>query len=140
MTTYDTAVRPVQTPTWTRATVMKVWAAAALPMAALSWVVAPVLAHRFSGPTALPQALILGLTAGLIWQFVLVMIVVRREQGTLRWAVVQAALWLTPPTSPRTGKRGGKLWWLVLAGGTLLALEEMVPSIPSPVSRDQAAF
>jgi membrane protease YdiL (CAAX protease family) len=68
------------------------------------------------------------------------MIVVRREQGTLRWPVVKAALWLTPPTSPRTGKRGGKLWWLVLAGGMLLALEELVPAIPSPVSRDQAAF
>ena len=32
MTTYDTPVRTVQIPTWTRSTVMKVWAAAAIPM------------------------------------------------------------------------------------------------------------
>src|SRR3954452_4372903 len=140
MTTYDTPVRTVQIPTWTRSTVMKVWAAAALPMAILAWVVAPLMARTMSGPTALPRALILSLGAGLIWQFALVLIVIRREQGTFRWPVVKAALWLSAPTSPRTGKRGGGLWWLILVGALLLALEEMLPSIPSPVSRDQAAF
>ena len=44
------------------------------------------------------------------------------------------------PHEPATGKRGRKLWWVVLAGALLLALEEMLPSIPSPVMRDQAAF
>jgi membrane protease YdiL (CAAX protease family) len=140
MTTYDTAVRTVQTPTWSRATVIKVWAAAALPMAALSWVVAPVLAHRFSGPTALPQALILCLCAGLVWQFVLVMIVVRREQGSLRWPVVKKALWLNAPISPRTGQVSKRLWWLVVPGAALLALEEMLPTLPTPVSRDLGLF
>src|SRR4029453_2391497 len=90
MTTSDTATRAVHIPTWTRGTVLKVWAAAALPMGILAWIVAPALAHAFSGPLALPQALILCLAAGLIWQFVLVLIVVRREQGTLRWPVVSA--------------------------------------------------
>ena len=84
-----------------RATVLKVWAAAALPMGILAWVVAPALAHTFSGPTALSRALILSLTAGLIWQFALVLIVVRREQGTLRWPVVKAALWLNTPDQHR---------------------------------------
>ena len=105
MTTYDTPVRTVQIPTWTRGTVMKVWAAAAVPMAILAWVVAPLLARTFSGPAALPRALILTLGAGLIWQFALVLIVVRREQGSLRWPVLKKALWLNAPISPRTGKR-----------------------------------
>jgi membrane protease YdiL (CAAX protease family) len=141
MTTVKTAAPPsVSVPAWTTRQTLGVWAAAALPMAALAWLVAPALGQAFSGDVPFVRALILCLTAGLIWQFALVVIVVRREQGTLRWPVVKAALWLTPPTSPKTGKRGGKLWWLVLAGGLLLALEEMVPAIPSPVSRDQAAF
>jgi hypothetical protein len=79
----------VQIPTWTKGTVLKVWAAATIPMTILAWVVAPVFAYTFSGPTALPRALILALTAGLIWRFVLVLITVRREQKTLRWPVVK---------------------------------------------------
>jgi membrane protease YdiL (CAAX protease family) len=130
----------VHIPSWTTGKILGLWAAAALPMGALAWLVAPALSHVFSGDTAFVRALIVCLAAGLIWQFALVMIVLRREQGTLRWPVVKAALWLTAPTSPRTGKRGGKLWWLILVGALLLALEEMLPSIASPVSRDLAAF
>ena len=143
MTTYDsktTAPAAVEVPTWTKGTVLKMWAAAALPMGILAWVVTPILAHAFSGPTALPRALILSLTAGLIWQFGLVIVTVRREQGTLRWSVVKAALWINTPISTRTGKPSKKLWWMILPLMLLLALEEMLPSIPSPVSRDSAAF
>ncbi|MEN3268132.1 MAG: protease family protein [Pseudonocardia sp.] len=136
MTTYDTTTPTVQIPTWSRGTVLKVWAAAALPMGLLAWVGAPLLAHAFSGPMALPQALILCLATGLIWQFVFVVIVVRREQGSLRWPVVKQALWLNAPISPRTGKRSKRLWWMVVPLMALLALEEMLPSLPTPVARD----
>jgi membrane protease YdiL (CAAX protease family) len=140
MTTSDTPVRTIQIPTWTRGTVMKVWAAAAVPMAILAWVVAPLLARTFSGPAALPRALILTLGAGLIWQFALVLIVVRREQGSLRWPVLKKALWLNAPISPRTGKRDNRLWWMIIPLTALLALEEMLPSLPTPVARDAGLF
>src|SRR4051794_17339847 len=140
MTTYDTAVRTVQIPTWSRATVIKLWAAAALPMAVLVWLVAPLLAHLFSGPTALPRALILCLATGLIWQFVLVLAVVRREQGTLRWPVVKEALWLNTPVSPRTGQRSKRLWWVVLPMVVLLGIEELLPTLPTPATRDVGLF
>ena len=58
----------------------------------------------------------------------------------MRWPVVKAALWLNTPISTRTGKPSKKLWWMILPLMLLLALEEMLPSIPSPVSRDSAAF
>src|SRR4051794_29763853 len=86
-----------------------VWAAAALPMAFLAWVFAPWLADRLDGPSQLPKALLLSLAGGLIWQFVLVVGLVAREQGSLRWSVVRPALWLWSPRSPRTGRCGGKL-------------------------------
>ena len=139
MTTYATPLRTVQIPTWTRGTVLKVWAAAALPMAVLAWVVAPLLARTFSGPPPFPS-LILSLAAGLIWQFFLVLIVVRREQGTLRWPVVKAALWLNAPISPRTGKRSNRLWWMIIPLMALLALEEMLPALPTPAARDASAL
>ena len=85
-----------------RGGIVRVWAAAAGPMAVLSWLVAPLLATRLTGPAAWPQALLVCLTAGLVWQGVLVLVLVRRELGSLRWSAVQDALWLHRPRSPRT--------------------------------------
>ena len=103
----------VHIPQLTRRGVLAVWAAAAVPMGLLAWVVAPLVADQLSGPGALARALMVALTAGLVWQFVLVVLLVRREQGTLRWPVVREALWLRAPRDPRTGRRGGRLWLVV---------------------------
>ena len=45
--------------------------------------------------------MITALTIGLAWQFVLVMLLVRREQGTLRWRVLREVLWLRAPDEPQ---------------------------------------
>jgi uncharacterized protein len=117
-----------------------VWAAAALPMGLLAWVVAPLLAHHLSGPGALSRALIITLTAGLVWQFVLVMGLVAREQGTLRWSVLKDALWLRAPRQPRTGRRGGRLWLVVVPMILALAAEQLLPGPANPASRDLGDF
>jgi CAAX protease family protein len=119
--------------------IIAVWAAAALPMGLLAWVVAPLLADQLSGPGALVRALIITLTAGLVWQFVLVMALVRREQGSLRWPVVREALWLRAPRAPRTGRRGGKLWLLVLPLSVAVAVEGLL-AIPGPTAREFFEF
>ena len=51
------------------------------------------------------------LTAGLIWQFVLVLILLYQETGTLRWSTVSKRLWLNTPRSPQTGEPRRRLWW-----------------------------
>src|SRR3712207_7638049 len=71
-------------PQYSLGRILGVWAGAALPMAALAWLGVPWLASAFHGPAAWPQAILVALTAGLIWQFVFVLILVRREQGTDR--------------------------------------------------------
>jgi CAAX protease family protein len=71
------------------AQILAVWAAAALPMGALAWVVAPWLAGGLDGPAPLMRTLIALLTVGLIWQFVLVVVLVYRERGSLRWSVLK---------------------------------------------------
>ena len=119
--------------------IIAVWAAAAVPMGLLAWVAAPLLADQLSGPGALVRALIITLTAGLVWQFVLVITLVRREQGTLRWPVVRDALWLRAPRAPRTGRRGGKLWLVVLPLIVASAVEGLLV-IPGPAARDFAEF
>lgn len=120
--------------------VLGTWAAAALPMAALAWVGAPLLADAFEGPSARPRAILVCLTSGLVWQFVLVLGALRHEQGTLRWSVAKEALWLGPPRSPRSGRRGGRLWWLLVPLVVLVAATEELPSLPSPDDRDLGAF
>jgi membrane protease YdiL (CAAX protease family) len=137
------AVDSVPIPQYSIPKILAIWAAAALPMGALAWLVAPALADQFSGEENVPmaKALLTCLAIGLIWQFVLVLILVRREQGTLRWPVLKEALWLRAPRSPKTGKRGGRLWLilipLILAFGLL---HELLGFIPAPEDRDFAEF
>src|SRR3954452_11297112 len=114
-----------------RGQILGVWAAAALPMAALAWIVAPLLADRLTRPGALSRALIITMTAGLVWQFVLVAGLVRREQGTLRWSVVREALWLRAPQSPTPAGRGGRLCLVVPALIVALGIEELLPALPA---------
>lgn len=138
--TSSTTTRPVVIPQYSKARILGTWAAAALPMGLLAWVAAPVLAHVFDGPTALARALILCLTAGLFWQFVLVLVLVRREQGTLRWSVLREALWLRSPESPKDGRRGGRLWWVLVPMFLIFAAEEFLPVLPHPGSHDFGVF
>jgi membrane protease YdiL (CAAX protease family) len=120
--------------------ILAIWAAAALPMGVLAWIVAPAVADHLSGPGALSRALIMTLTAGLVWQFALVMFLVAREQGTLRWSVLKDALWLRAPRAPRTGRRGGRAWLIVLPLIVALAAEQLVPGPAFPAARDLGEF
>ena len=124
------------------AQILGVWAAAALPMGVLSWIVAPGLADRLSGAGDVPmmKALLIVLTAGLIWQFVLVLGLVRLEQRSLRWSALRDALWLRSPRSPRSGHVGGKLWLIVIPLIVLFAVEEIIPAVSAPDGRDLGGF
>jgi uncharacterized protein len=125
------------------AQILAVWTAAAIPMAALGWVVAPWVAERLDGPLALPRALLALLTVGLIWQFVLVMILVHRERGSLRWPDLKDALWLQAPRSLTTGRVGGRLWLVLVPALLIFFAEGLIPVlnvIPSIPGHDFAVF
>ena len=131
---------PDRLPQYSRRRILGVWAAAAVPMAVLVWLVAPLLAAVFDGSSAWPRAIVLTLTAGLVWQFILVLLLVHREQGSLRWSVLKKALWLQAPVSPRSGRRGGRLWLLLIPLVMMVAAKEMLPKLPAPAHRDLALF
>jgi membrane protease YdiL (CAAX protease family) len=132
----------VAIPQYRRRAILAVWAAAALPMAALAWLVAPALADRFAGNGNLPlaKALIACLTVGLVWQFVLVAVLVGREQRSLRWSTLREALWLRSPRSPRSGRIGGRVWLILVPLIVAFAAEELVPALPHADGRDLGAF
>lgn len=120
------------------ARILAVWAAAAVPMGLLAWVVAPWLRDQLGGDDPFLQALLICLTAGLIWQFVLVVILVRHELGSLRWSRVRDALWLRAPRDPKSGRVGGRIWWWALLFALLFVVWSAVPAIPGPSPRDFA--
>jgi uncharacterized protein len=126
---------------FSRSGVAAVWAAAAVPMGLLAWVVAPAVAGAGASPRRFTITLITALAAGLIWQFVLVMLIVGREQHSLRWAALRRALWLERPAGPG-GRRGGRLWlWLIpfVLGFAALSLAPAGP-LAGPVNRDFGSF
>ena len=113
------------------AQILTVWAAAAVPMAVLAWVIAPLLGALLGGETAFIKALLLCLTAGLVWQFVLTLILVRREQGTLRFSRVRNALWLLSPRDPRSGRVGGRARGWGSSSTQVRASSSSLPYYPS---------
>lgn len=120
--------------------ILAVWAAAAVPMGLLAWMVAPWLAGALDGPAPLAQSLIVLLAVGLVWQGVLVVWLVWREQRSLRWSVVRDALWLRSPSSSRTGRVGGRVWLVLIPFALLFYLEGLLPTPLPPTSRDFGAF
>jgi uncharacterized protein len=106
--------------------VLGIWAAAALPMGVMGWVVAPALAPDIaSNPVGAVAARYGALTAGLVWLFVLSLIVVRREEGDLRWATLRRRLRLNAPRSPRTGQPRRTLWLWAVPLVVLVALWQL---------------
>jgi membrane protease YdiL (CAAX protease family) len=97
------------------AKILGIWALAAIPMGILSWIVFPALSPDFdSDPLGAGVTRVVLLTFGLIWLFVLSMIIVRREEGDLRWATVKRRLRLNTPRDPQTGETRRRLWlWMV---------------------------
>ena len=124
------------------AKILGVWAAAAVPMGLLAWVVAPALEDSFGGTGNVPmfKAVVVLLTAGMAWQFVLAAGLIWSEQRTFRWAVVREALWLRSPKSPKTGRVGGRLWLIVIPLILLFSLGAVLPTFGAPENRDFAAF
>jgi membrane protease YdiL (CAAX protease family) len=116
-----------------------VWAAAAVPMGVLAWIVAPWLRDQIGGRDPFAEALLICITAGLIWQFVLVLILLRQELGGLQWSRVRDALWLKPPQDPKTGRVGGRVWWWLVPFILIFAIEAALV-IPGPSVRDFGDF
>jgi membrane protease YdiL (CAAX protease family) len=138
----DVAAPTVEIPQYRRRAIFAVWAAAALPMALLAWLVAPAVADGFAGAGNVPlaKALLVVLTVGLVWQFVLVAVLVAREQRSLRWSTIREALWLRSPRSPRSGRRGGRVWLILIPLILAFAAEELIPGVGMPENRDMGSL
>ncbi|HKY55605.1 MAG TPA: CPBP family intramembrane glutamic endopeptidase [Anaerolineales bacterium] len=97
------------------AKILGIWALAAIPMGILSWIVLPAVSPDYlTDPLGAGVTRIVLLMIGLIWIFILSMIIIQQEEGNLRWATVKRRLRLNTPCDPKTGETRRKLWlWVI---------------------------
>jgi membrane protease YdiL (CAAX protease family) len=104
--------------------ILGIWLAAGAPMWLLGWVAYPALSAGLSPVDAGLLRMKL-LTAGLIWHFVLAMIILYREEGNIRLGTISRRFWLNHPVSASTGKTKKALWWWIIPLILLYALLEI---------------
>ncbi len=104
-----------QSEQYSLAKILGIWALATVPMGVLGWIVFPLLApDSGSDPLGFGVTRLVLIMLGLIWLFVLSIIIVRREEGDLRWESVKLRLRLNAPREPATGEPRRRLWlWAV---------------------------
>ena len=117
--------------------ILWVWVAVTAPMAILGWVVAPWMSHYMGGRDPFIDALLICFNAGLLWMLALVLILIRREHGSLAWPVIRDALWLRASRDPKSKRVGGRVWWWLLPFTVLSAGVNALPLDPTgPLPRD----
>jgi membrane protease YdiL (CAAX protease family) len=129
-----------------------IWLAGGLPMWALGWLVYPALSSNLNVVDAGLLRVKL-LTAGLVWQFVLSMLILYRAEGDLRLETILRRFRLNHAISPRTGQTDRRLWWLliplVLLGVLLQTVigpalnglwTKLLPSLAEPEGYSMAAL
>ncbi len=89
--------------------ILLVWISSALPMAILAFVITPTLIPIID----LPPLIIywLNIILGLIWQFVLSIIILKKEGHELRWSTIQKRMKFQKPRNPASGEPNN---WLLL--------------------------
>ena len=99
------------------AKILGIWVVAAVPMPILSFVIGPAIASQVDLKVEIVRWMTI--IVGLAWLFVLSMIVLHRELGTLRWSVIRKRMWYQIPRDPKTGEPKAKLLWWALPAALL---------------------
>jgi membrane protease YdiL (CAAX protease family) len=126
----DNATATQSNDQYSLAKILGIWFVAAVPMAILAYVATPAVASQFDLEYGLARWFMV--IVGLFWLFVMAIIILNRELGTLSWSVIRKRMWYQTPIDPKTGEPNMKLlWWAVPAIliNALVALTIIDPTI-----------
>jgi hypothetical protein len=92
--------------------ILGIWAIVTLPIVLLIWVVRPaIIPYSPLHPGIVYWLMII---LGMVWQFIVSLVIVYRELGTLRWSAIRQRTWLQTPQDPKTDQPNRRLYWWVL--------------------------
>jgi membrane protease YdiL (CAAX protease family) len=92
--------------------ILIIWILSALPMAILAFVITPALIPIIN----LPPLIIywLAIILGLIWQFILSIIILKKEGLDVRWSTIKKRMRFQQPRNPKTGESNNWLFlWVI---------------------------
>jgi hypothetical protein len=113
----------IAVPQYSLSAIVVIWLAVTLPIGILGWAAAPFISAKINNAGA---GRMLAITAGLIWQFVVILILLYKETGSFRWGAVKTALRLGQPVTPGTGTENRLLWLLLIPIVLITALYQIV--------------
>jgi hypothetical protein len=97
---------------YTLGQILGIWALVSLPMALMIWVVLPaIIPYSPLHPGITYWLLII---VGMVWEFVVSLVIMYREIGTLRWSAIRQRTWLQTPRYPGTDQPNPSLYWWLL--------------------------
>lgn len=92
--------------------ILLIWISSALPMAILAFVITPALIPLFDLPPLIIYWFAINL--GLIWQFILSIIILKNDGYKISWSSIKKRLWFQTPQVPKTGKASNWLFlWVI---------------------------
>lgn len=111
------------------AKIIVIWALATAPMAFFAYFVTPAVIKYFNIPSSIPAFLVFWpfMILGLIWQFVLSLIIVHKECGDIKWQTIKKRMQYNKPSNPKTGKYSYKLFWWVIPFIAFSYLSQYIP-------------
>ena len=104
---------------------LTIWALVAIPMPILAFIVAPAWAETNGLGYGITVWLLM--IVGMVWQFILSMIILYRELDAFTWANIKSRIWLNRPTNPKTRKSSYKYFWWLIPAFLAYALIELTP-------------
>lgn len=96
-----------QYPLWQ---ILGIWLVAGIPMWLLGWLAYPAMSTGLSVADAALMRVRL-MTIGLMWQFVLSMIILYHEERNIRLRTISRRFWLNHPIDAKSGETKKSLWW-----------------------------
>lgn len=131
--------------------ILLIWASVSLPMFLLAWVVAPRVISLSPLHPGITYWLLM--IVGMIWQFIVSVVILVREGQEWTWAALKRRLWLNAPLDPLTHQPRRGLWWWVIpcllfsflssqvVGGPLdSVMKVLLPAFQMPAHADLQAL
>jgi len=103
--------------------ILIIWALSAIPMGVLGFVITPAVVAITNWPALIVYWI--AVIIGLVWQFILSLIILKRDGHELNWRTVVTRMKYQRPVNPKTGKSN---YWLLLWTIPFIVLSALIQS------------